>query len=156
MDYAELFERQGRAVDEVLVHAFALPEDRFAAPGPAGGPSLRDLLVEWLETQRRAVHASLQGHPWRPLPAASVGTVPAISQAFGGFRLTLRDALEATFREDLSRRVTWHRADGGTQEVALDELLAHLVLHGARTLGLVAARLRELGVADVPPTDLLG
>jgi len=155
MDYADLFERQGLAMDDLLARAFALPEDRFAAPGAVGGPSLRDLLVEWLETQRRAVHLSMQGRPWRPLPDASVGTVLALSQAFGGFRLTLRDTLEATFREDLSRRVTWQRADGGTAEVSLDELLAHLVLHGGRMMGLVAARLRELGVADVPATDLL-
>ena len=116
---------------------------------------LRDLLVEWLEAQRRVVHASLQGNAHRPLPASATQTVPELSRAFGGFRLTLRDALDATFRGDLSRRVPWTPPDAPAREVTLDEALAHLVLHGARVMGLVAARLRELGVADVPPTDLL-
>ena len=156
MDYADLFERQGRAMDDLLVHAFALPQERFAAPGAGGGPSLRDLLAEWLETQRRAVHGALTGGTWHPLPDASKATVLALSQAFGGFRLTLLETLEATFREDLTRRVKWTRADGGSQEVSADEVLAHLALHGARSMGLVAARLRELGAEDLPATDLLG
>lgn len=156
MDYAELFERQGRAMDDLLMRAFAVPQEQFAAAGTHGGPSLRDLLADWLETQRRAVHGSLRGGTWHPLPASSTATVLALSQAFGGFRLSLLETLEETFREDLSRRVGWLRADGGAVEVTVDEVLAHLVLHGARAMGLVAARLRELGVADVPSTDLLG
>lgn len=154
MDYAELFERQGRAMDDLLMHAFRVPQEQFAAPGPEGAPSLRDLLVEWLEAQRRSVHASLQGNPYTPLPAAVMSSVVGVCQAFGGFRLTLRDTLEATFKEDLERKVPWTPADGPPREVTIDEVLAHLVFHGARMMGLVAARLRQLG--ETPPsTDLL-
>jgi uncharacterized damage-inducible protein DinB len=155
MDYAELFERQGRAVDELLVDAFEVPQEAFVAPAPEGAPSLRELLVEWLETQRRTVHGAILGHPYHPLPAAATTSVVDLARAFGGFRLTLRDTLDATFREDLSRRVTWTAADGATREVSLDEALAHLVLHGARMTGLVAQRLRQLGRTP-PRTDLLG
>lgn len=169
MDYADLFERQGRTMDELLLHAFRVTPEQFVAPGTAGGPSLRDLLVEWLETQRRAVHVSLQGGAHRPLPSGSTATVLALAQSFGGFRLTLLETLEEVFREDLSRKVPWVPTDraasdgstsareptgGAATEVALDDVLAHLVLHGARMMGLVAARLRELG-ASPPPTDLL-
>lgn len=154
MDYAELFERQGRIVDELLVHAFEVPQESFAAPAPEGAPSLRDLLVEWLETQRRAVHASIHGGTWHPLPATATSTVVDLARAFGGFRLSLRDTLEATCREDLSRRVAWTAADGSSHEATLDDVLAHLVLHGARMTGLVAHRLRQLGRSP-PRTDLL-
>jgi uncharacterized damage-inducible protein DinB len=155
MDYAELFERQGRAMDDLLMHAFRLPQEKFAAPGADGAPSLRGLLVEWLETQRRAVHETLQGHAYTPLPEAATSSVVSLCQAFGGFRLTLRDALEATFKEDLERKVPWTSADGSARDVTVDEVLAHLVFHGARMMGLVAARLRQLGESP-PATDLLG
>jgi uncharacterized damage-inducible protein DinB len=155
MDYAELFERQGRLVDDLLVDAFQVPQDGFTAAAPEGAPSLRDLLVEWLETQRRVVHGAILGRPYIPLPASATARVTDLAQAFGGFRLTLRDTLEATFRDDLTRRVTWTGADGAVREVTLDEALAHLVLHGARMTGLVAQRLRQLGRSP-PRTDLLG
>lgn len=154
MDYAEIFERQGRIVDDLLMHAFGVPETSFAAPGPEGSPSLHALLTEWLETQRRAVHAGLLGRAWTPLPAAATATVPAMAQAFGGFRLTLLETLEATFREDLGRKVPWTGADGTVRGVTIDELLAHLAFHGARMTGLIAARLRQLGL-EPGPTDLL-
>jgi len=155
MDYADLFERQGRAMDDLLLHAFRVPQDRFDAPAEGGGPSLRALLVDWLETQRRAVHGALQGNAYRPLPAAATTSVLDLSRVFGGFRLTLRDAVEATAKEDLARTVPWTAADGGTSDVTADEVLAHLVLHGARMAGLVADRLARLGESP-PRTDLLG
>lgn len=154
MDYAELFERQGRVMDDLLMHAFRVPQERFAAPGPEGAPSLRDLVADWLETQRRAVHGTIQGHAYQPLAAGVTANVLTLSQAFGGFRMTLRDAVESLANEDLSRRVPWTAADGSRNDVTLDEVLAHLVLHGARMTGLVAARLRQMG--ETPPaTDLL-
>jgi uncharacterized damage-inducible protein DinB len=154
MDYADLFDRQGRAMDDLLLHAFRVPQDRFAGPGPEGAPSLRDLLADWLETQRRAVHAALQGRPYHPLPSSATANVMDLSRAFGGFRMTLRDAVEATFKEDLTRKVPWTAPDGSTSEVTADEVLAHLLLHGARMLGLVAERLRQLGEPP-PKVDLL-
>lgn len=154
MDYAELFDRQGDAMDDLLLHAFRVPQDRFAAPGPDGAPSLRDLLVEWLETQRRAVHASLQGHAYVPLPAAAVASVPDLARAFGGFRMTMRDAVEERFEDDLTKKVQWTSPGAEPTETTVDEVLAHLVLHGARMAGLVAQRLRQLGEKP-PATDLL-
>lgn len=154
MDYAELFERQGRVMDDLLLHAFRIPQDRFVAPGPEGAPSLRDLVTEWLEAQRRTVHGTIQGHPYQPLPAAVTSNVLTLAQAFGGFRMTLRDAVEAVAKEDLTRKLAWQGAGGAGREVTLDEVLAHLVLHGARMTGLVAARLRQMGESP-PPTDLL-
>ena len=154
MDYAELFERQGLLIDDLLLHAFRVPQEKFVAPGPEGSPSLRDLLVEWLEMQRRTVHASLQERPYLPLPAAALTSVPDVARSFGGFRLTLREALDEVFTENLARKVTWTGADGTARDSTLDEALAHLVLHGARMMGLVAQRLRQLG-ENPPATDVL-
>ena len=154
MDYAELFERQGLLMDDLLLHAFKVPQDRFVAPGEGGAPSLRDLLVEWIEMQRRTVHASIQERPYVPLPAAGMATVPDVARAFGGFRLTLLEVLDGVFAESLTKKVTWTGPGGAARDSTLDEVLAHLVLHGARMMGLVAQRLRQLGQTP-PPTDLL-
>lgn len=155
MRYLDLFDRRGRLMDDLLMAAAKLPPERFAEPGPAGGPSLRDLFLAWLEEQRRAVHGSILEKPYAPLPLAAHGGVADIGRAFGGFRLTLRDRMEATGDADLERRVTWTRGDGGKDEVSLDEVLAHLAMHDARMQGLIAERLRQLGAAP-PSTDLLG
>jgi uncharacterized damage-inducible protein DinB len=154
MDYAELFERQGEVMDELLVHAFAVTEEQYRAPGPEGAPSLRELVAEWLETQRRAVHEGLQERPYHALPPAATATVPELAKAFGGFRLTLREVLEEVTSTDLSREVTWTAPGGKALTVTLDEVLAHLILHGARMTGLVAQRLRQLG-REPPGVDLL-
>ncbi len=155
MHYVELFERRGRVMDELLLAASKLPPEKFVEPGPAGGPSLRDLVLGWLEEQRRVVHASLLGKPYAPLPLAAHGGVFDVARAFGGFRLTLREQMESITDGDLARRVKWTSAAGAESEVAVDEVLAHLAMHDARMQGLVAERMRQLGVAT-PSTDLLG
>ena len=154
MDYAEVFERQGRLADDLLLHAFQVKQEGFVAPGPEGAPSLRDLLIEWLETQRRAVHGSLRDYPYQPLPPAATANIPDLARCYGGFRMTLRDTLDETCKEDLERRTTWTAADGTAKEVSVDEVLAHLAFHGARMSGLIAQRLRQLGTTP-PSTDLL-
>src|SRR5262245_59046601 len=155
MNYVELFDRRGRVMDDLLMIASKLPAESFVAPGPADGPSLRDLFLAWLEEQRRAVHASIFGKPYAPLPLAAHGGVFDVGRAFGGFRLTLRDQMEALGADDLARRVKWTRASGETVDASLDEVLAHLAMHDARMQGLVAERLRQLG-ATPPNVDLLG
>ncbi len=155
MNYLELFERRGRLMDDLLMIASKLPPESFVAPGPAGGPSLRDLVLAWLEEQRRAVHASLLGKPYTPLPLAAHGGVFDVGRAFGGFRLTLREQMESIFAADLARKVKWKQASGDEIEATIDEVLAHLAMHDARMQGLVAERLRQLGAA-VPSVDLLG
>jgi len=142
-------------MDELLLSASKLPPEAFTAPGPADGPTLRDLFLAWLEEQRRAVHATLLGKSYAPLPLAAHGGVFDVARAFGGFRLTLREQMEAVTEADLARRVKWTRASGETIDVAIDEVLAHLAMHDARMQGLVAERLRQLGVA-APNVDLLG
>jgi hypothetical protein len=76
-----------------------------------------------------------------------------LARAFGGFRLTLRDAMEDLTTQELARRVKW-RAPDGERDASLDDVLVHLSLQCARLTGLAAERLRQLG-ADVPPIDLL-
>lgn len=162
MDYAELFERQCRIMDDLMLPLFKLPAESFTAPGPAGGgksgggtpgASLRDILTEWVECQRRVVHGIMKNMPYRPLPAAQTATVMELARAFGGFRLTLRDAMEELTAKDLERRVKW-RAPDGERDASLDDVLVHLSLQCARLTGLAAERIRQLGV-DVPPVDLL-
>lgn len=157
MDYAELFERQGRTMDDLMLHVAKVPAEGFTAPGPAGaatpGPSLRDLLTEWVECQRRVVHGIMKNMPYRPLPAPQTSTVMELARAFGGFRLTLRDAMEDLTTQELARRVKW-RAPDGERDASLDDVLVHLSLQCARLTGLAAERLRQLG-ADVPPIDML-
>jgi uncharacterized damage-inducible protein DinB len=155
MDYLELFERRGRVMDDLLMAASKLPPEAFVSPGPAGGASLRDLFLAWLEEQRRAVHASLLDKPYAPLPLAAHGGVFDVGRAFGGFRLTLRERMESIFAADLGRKVKWTQASGARIDVTIDELLAHLAMHDARMQGLVAERLRQLG-ASPPAVDLLG
>jgi len=142
-------------MDDLLMVASKLPPESFGAPGPADGPSLRDIFLSWLEEQRRAVHASLLGKAYAPLPLAAHGGVFDVGRAFGGFRLTLRDQMESIFSADLERKVKWKQATGNEIEVTVDELLAHLAMHDARMQGLVAERLRQLG-AKPPSVDLLG
>jgi uncharacterized damage-inducible protein DinB len=155
MNYLELFDRRGRVMDDLLMEASKLPPEAFGAAGPAGGPSLRDLFLAWLEEQRRAVHAALLGKPYAPLPLAAHGGVVDIGRAFGGFRLTLREQMEEITAPDLARKVTWTPAAGKPIPATVDEVLAHLAMHDARMQGLIAERLRQLGVT-VPSVDLLG
>ena len=150
MDYVELFERSGRLFDDLLLSSAALPEEHFLAPGPADGPSLRDLLVEIIDVQRRCVHESLQGRRHLPLQRERIRSPLELGPVFGGFRLTLLDAVDDVSREDLAREVPF----GGTRTVLLDEVLVHMVLADARLRGLAAERLRQLGVA-VRPMDPL-
>ena len=155
MDYLDLFERRGRVMDDLLLAASKLPAASFVEKGPADGSSLRDLFLAWLEEQRRAVHASLLARPYTPLPLAAHGGVFDVGRAFGGFRLTLRESMEALGPADLARRVKW-TTGGGTQiDATIDEVLAHLALHDARMQGLIAERLRQLGAATAS-VDLLG
>lgn len=150
MDYAEEFELQGHAMDELLLEAFALPQAAFLAPGADGSPSLRDLLVEWLETQRRAVQGSILGYQYHPLPPTATTSVAELARAFGGFRLTFMETVEAAVDSDMERRVPWTSPDGTTKDVAVSHVLAQLAEHGERMLGLVETRLEQL----VPrPTD---
>ena len=153
MDYLELFDRQGRIMDDLMLPAVQVSQEDYAAKGAVGGPSLRDLLVEWLELQRRTVHLTLLGRPYRPLPAAQTATVMELARAFGGFRMTLRDTIEDLEGKGLSRKVAWTAPDG-ERMFSVDDVLTHLALHGARLTGLVAERLRQLDIA-VPPVDLL-
>ena len=155
MDYLDLFDRRGRVMDDLLMEAHKLPPEKFGEAGPAGGPSLRDLFLSWLEEQRRAVHASLLGKPYTALPLAAHGGVFDIGRAFGGFRLTLSEQMEAIDTAGLARRVKWKQASGTTIDVTVDELLAHLAMHDARMQGLIAERLRQLGAAPAS-VDLLG
>lgn len=154
MDFPELFERQGRRMDDLLMAAFRVPPESFTAPGPAEGPSLRDLLLSWLDTQRRVVHAVLQGRPHRPLHPEEHPGVHEIARVFGGFRLTVREYTEALTDEAAAAPLEWTDAQGGTHSVSVDAVLVHLVLHDARMQGLVAERLRQLGF-PAPPQDLL-
>jgi uncharacterized damage-inducible protein DinB len=147
MRYLDLFDRRGRVMDDLLMAASKLPPEKFGEPGPADGPSLRDLMLAWLEEQRRAVHGSLLEKPYTPLPLAAHGGVFDIARAFGGFRLTLREQIEELDDAALARRVKWTRDDGGVAEVTVDEVLAHLALHDARMTGLIAERMRQLGAA---------
>ena len=154
MDYLELFERQGRLFDDLLMAAADVPEERFLEPGPADGPSLRDLLVDIVDLQRRHVHEALQGRRHVPIVRDTIRNPLALGPIFGGFRLTLLDAVDAIAREDLSRPVTVRAADGTERSVSLDEVLVHMILADARLRGLAAERLRQLGVA-VRPMDPL-
>jgi uncharacterized damage-inducible protein DinB len=147
MRYLDLFDRRGRVMDDLLMAASKLPPEKFGEAGPAGGPSLRDLMLAWLEEQRRAVHGSLLDKPYTPLPLAAHGGVFDIARAFGGFRLTMREQMEELDDAALSRRVKWTREDGGVAEVTVDDVLAHLAMHDARMTGLIAERLRQLGAA---------
>ena len=155
MQYLDLFERRGRLFDDLLMIASKLPPESFTAPGPAGGPALRDLFLAWLEEQRKAVHGSLLAKTYTPLPLAAHGMVFDIGRAFGGFRLTLREQMETLGAADLARRVKWTPASGPAADVTVDEVLAHLAMHDARMQGLIAERLRQLGTA-APSVDLLG
>jgi uncharacterized damage-inducible protein DinB len=143
--YLDLFDRRGRVMDDLLMAASKLPPEKFGEPGPAGGPSLRDLMLAWLEEQRRAVHGSLLEKAYTPLPLAAHGGVFDIARAFGGFRLTLREQMEELDEAALAHRVRWTRGDGGVAEVTVDDVLAHLAMHDARMTGLIAERLRQLG-----------
>lgn len=155
MDYLDLFDRRGRVMDDLLMSASKLPADQFTAAGPVTGPSLRDLFLAWLEEQRRAVHATLLEKAYTPLPLAAHGGVFDIGRAFGGFRLTLREQVEAMSAADLARKVRWLPGAGTPFETTVDEVLAHLAMHDARMQGLIAERMRQLG-APVPSVDLLG
>jgi hypothetical protein len=155
MEYLDLFDRRGRLMDDLLMAASKLPSETFVEPGPAGGASLRDLFLAWLEEQRRAVHGSLLEKPYTPLPLAAHGGVFDVGRAFGGFRLTLRERMEALTAADYGRRVKWTNAAGASRDATVDEVLAHLAMHDARMTGLIAERLRQLGAAP-PPVDLLG
>jgi uncharacterized damage-inducible protein DinB len=154
MDFPDLFDRQGRLMDDMLMAAFQVPPERFTAAGPEGGPSLRDLLLEWLDTQRRVVQTVLQDRAHYPLRPEAHPTVQSLGQAFGGFRLTLRELLDDLTQETVDRKVPWTEASGAVREVTVDEVLVHLVLHDARMQGQVAERLRQLGAAP-PRVDLL-
>ena len=155
MNYLELFDRRGRVMDDLLMAASKLPPEKFGEKGPFDGASLRDLFLGWLEEQRRAVHASLLGKSYTPLPLAAHGGVADVGRAFGGFRMTLRDEMESLTREDLAREVKWTPVQGEPTDVTVDEVLAHLAMHDARMQGLIAERLRQLGVTAVA-VDLLG
>lgn len=145
MRHLERFEEHGRVMDDLLMAAYKLPPARFTEPGPAGEASLRDLCLAWLEEQRRAVHGSLLGRTYTPLPLAAHGGVFDVGRAFGGFRLTLRDQLEALTPRDLERRVPWTDAAGARSEITIERLLAHLLAHGADLERRIADRLRALG-----------
>jgi uncharacterized damage-inducible protein DinB len=155
MDYLDLFERRGRVMDDLLMAASKVPPEQFLESGPAAGPSLRDQFLAWIEEQRRAVHGAILGKPYTPLPLGAHAGFADIARAFGGFRLTLRDEIEDLSREDLARAVTWTGPAGQTVDATVDEVLAHLALHDAKMQGLIAERLRQLGV-ESPAVDLLG
>lgn len=144
MDHVEEFELQGHAVDELLLQAFALPQDAFTARAADGGPSIRDLLVAWLEGQRRTAQASILGREYHPLPATSSVSVAEFARAFGGFRLAFMETIESAVDDGLERRVDWTAPDGTTQRVALDAALTQLAEHGGRLLDQVEARLDEV------------
>jgi uncharacterized damage-inducible protein DinB len=154
MDYVELFERQGRLFDDLLMAAAGVPEEDFLAPGPHDGPSLRDLLVAIVDLQRRHVHEALQGRRHVALQRERIRSPLELGPVFGGFRLTLLDAVDALEHEDLTREVALRTPDGAERRVTLDEVLVHMVLSDARLRGLAAERLRQLGVA-VRPMDPL-
>lgn len=151
-----MFDRQGRVADELLRSAFALPAERWDEAGAAGGPSLRRILADWLEAQRRAVNQCLLDRPYRPLPPQSTATLMEYGRSFGGFRMTLRNEVEriAEEEEGLVREVVWTASGGSPVRTDVDALFTHLLLHGARMLGLAAERLRQCGV-EPPPLDLL-
>jgi len=155
MEYLDLFDRRGILMDDLLMAASKLPPEKFTEPGPAAGPSLRDLFLAWLEEQRRAVHSSLLQKTYTPLPLAAHGGVFDVGRAFGGFRLTLREQMESLTAADYARRVKWTSASGAASDASIDDVLAHLAMHDARMTGLIAERLRQLG-APTPSVDLLG
>lgn len=147
MDHLEHFDRRGRLMDDLLMQAARLPPSTFTEPDEGGGPSLRDLFLVWLEEQRRAVHGSMLGRAYTPLPLAAHGGVFDIGRAFGGFRMTLREQLESLSRAELARRVEFAPASGAARSMTVSELLAHLAEHDAKVQGLIAERLRLLGAA---------
>ena len=144
MDYVEELELQGHTMDELLLQVFALPQHEFLAAAPDGTPSIRDLLVDWLESERRTVQQSILGHAYQPLPTTASASVAEFARAFGGFRLTFMETIEVAAEGDPARRVEWTSPDGATKPVTLDHALAQLVAHGERLLGLVEARLEQL------------
>ena len=151
MDYLDVFDRQGRILDDLLMAAARVPAEDFVAPGPADGPSLRDLLVRLVDEQRAFVHGVLLEGRHVPLVAERIKSPLELGPVFGGFRLTLLDHVEGLSREDLARPVTL--ADGRTG-ATVDDVLAHLILLDARLRGLAGERLRQLGV-EPPDLDLL-
>ena len=155
MEYLDLFDRRGILMDDLLMAASKLPPEKFTEPGPAAGPSLRDLFLSWLEEQRKAVNASLLDRPYAPLPLGAHGGVFDVGRAFGGFRLTLREQMESLTAADYARRVKWTSASGAASDATIDDVLVHLSMHDARMTGLIAERLRQLGVPTAS-VDLLG
>ncbi len=151
MDYADLFERQGRAFDDLLMAAAKLPPEQFTAPGPADGPSVRDLLVAMLDEQRRLVHGALLARRHVPLAPDRIVSPLELGPVFGGFRLTLIEHLDTLSREDLAKEVDVAAADGTSTKATVDDVLAHLVLVDARLRGLAEERLRQLGVTVTAP-----
>lgn len=147
MDHLEHFDRRGRRMDDLLMQAAKLPPSKFTEPGEGGGPSLRDLFLAWLEEQRRAVHGSILGRAYTPLPLAAHGGVFDIGRAFGGFRMTLRERLESLSRAELGRRVEFAPASGASRSMTVSELLGHLAEHDAKLQELIDERLRQLGAA---------
>ncbi len=144
MDYLELFDRQGHAFDNLLMAAAKLKPEEFTEPGPGGGASLRDLLVELLDTQRRFVHGVLLGRRHVPLVAERIPSPLALGPVFGGFRLTLLDLIEDLGPADLAREVRVPDDVGGEATWTVDAVLKHLIAEDARLAGLAAERLRRL------------
>ncbi len=151
MDYADLFDRQGRIYDDLLMAAARVPPERFTEPGPADGPSLRDLLVAILDEQRRWVHGVLLGRRHAPITSAAVVSPLELGPIFGGFRMTLLDHVESLSREDLQQPA---KLPDGRTGATVDDVLAHLILLDARLRGLVGERLRQLG-EEPPDMDFL-
>ena len=150
MDYLELFDRQGREFDDLLMAAVKLAPDQFTAPAPDGGPSLRDLMVELLDTPRGFVHGSLQGRRHIPLAPERVPTPLALGPILGGFRLTLLDLVEELSPADLARKVSVPDGSGGKAEWSTEAVLKHLLAEGTRVGGLAAHRLRTLQAENEP------
>ncbi len=151
MDYEDLCEHQGRHFDDLLMAAVKIPDEGFTEPGPAGGPSLRNLLVQFLDIQRRHVHETIGGRRHVPLVADRIRSPYELGPLFGGFRLTLRDAVGSLSHDDLQRTVTIAGEDGAERTATIDEVLVDMVLTGARLCALAAERLRQLGQPVTPP-----
>jgi len=125
------------------------PGDTLDRPATSSFPSLRGTLLHIRDAQA-AWLARLHGQPVR-WPAEELTTLASVMAHAARFR----DHVTALPMEDLLRVCAYKDLKGTSYSQPAWQMIMHCINHSSYHRGQVVTQMRELGLEDIPRTDLV-